>query len=67
MHKITRVMKELCRCGMIHKDLKILNILFLHVWNHKLNDKENIELLDFWVKNFKSELDNDLDKTHNNF
>jgi hypothetical protein len=52
---------------MIHKDLKILNILFLHVWNHKLNDKENIELLDFWVKNFKSELDNDLDKTHNNF
>jgi hypothetical protein len=67
MHKITRAMKELCRCGVIHKDLKFSNILILHVWNHKLNDKENIKLLNFWVKNFKSDLDNDLDKTHNNF
>jgi RIO-like serine/threonine protein kinase len=67
MHKITRMMKELCKCGVIHKDLKISNILILHVWNHKLNDKENIELLDFWVKIFKSDSDNDLDKTHNNF
>jgi len=67
MHKITRAMKELCKCGVIHKDLKISNILILDVWNHKLNDKENIELLDFLIKIFKSDLDNDLDKTHNNF
>jgi hypothetical protein len=60
-------MKELCKCGVIHEDLKISNILILDVWNHKLNDKENIELLDFLIKIFKSDLDNDLDKTHNNF